>query len=465
MATRPKTTTVSPIQSESLATPSPPKASGSSLRRSSSFSGVTAEKQQEVSPKSDSETGKGRGRSSSFSGSKQEHSVQITVDGILWIHLKKAYKLRIAELTSEIQMTEKHSERSKDMIFLLTGTNSSKVTACQEGLQRLIDTVSVDFTIKSISLSDLGVADSTNDILHACCAEIHSRYKKISVEITEKTLHLLGPKVLCSEVFKLLCEVFSGAQHSAVQQDYSRPSTSDGSDGSRRAQINGANGQVSPRKDAVIREKVKVENYTQNAQESVPKTSINGSVTSRVDKTKRQQTAAVAGGRVCAECKSAGAAVKKTLCGVALCTNCLIMHSQCRVCESREEPKTWGIQGKMTYTTLSMSLPGHIRDPTIKITYSIPDGIQGENDPSPGKPFKGGTFEAFLPDCEQTRKLLPRLERAFKWGYTFTVTAGRVNWDIIPHKTSLQGGKSVSGYPDSSYLKRLSDILDAKMIY
>lgn len=69
-----------------------------------------------------------------------------------------------------------------------------------------------------------------------------------------------------------------------------------------------------------------------------------------------------------------------------------------------------------------------------------------EGQPSPGQPFKGGLFEAYLPDCGATSKLLPRLETAFRRGLTFTVTdrgnGAVVTWDRIPHKTSVNGGKS-----------------------
>lgn len=69
-----------------------------------------------------------------------------------------------------------------------------------------------------------------------------------------------------------------------------------------------------------------------------------------------------------------------------------------------------------------------------------------EGHPSPGKPFQGGTFDAYLPDSATTWRLLPRLEKAFKQGLTFTVVekeaAAKVTWSCIPHKTSLQGGKS-----------------------
>lgn len=124
-----------------------------------------------------------------------------------------------------------------------------------------------------------------------------------------------------------------------------------------------------------------------------------------------------------------------------------------------------------------------------------------ENHPSPGEAFQGGVFEAFLPDSERTRTLLPRLEEAFRQGLIFTVigvdTGARASWDGIPHKTTLHGGKSGwvspawtsnqavksevplvhvsemsrllfvshrNGYPDSTYLTRLSDVLTANGI-
>lgn len=69
-----------------------------------------------------------------------------------------------------------------------------------------------------------------------------------------------------------------------------------------------------------------------------------------------------------------------------------------------------------------------------------------ESHPSPGKPFRGGTFEAFFPNCDTVQQLLPRLHKAFKKGLTFTVkgkeTDAKVDWNCIPHKTSLCEGKA-----------------------
>ncbi|XP_058508674.1 uncharacterized protein si:busm1-163l24.3 [Solea solea] len=162
-------------------------------------------------------------------------------------------------------------------------------------------------------------------------------------------------------------------------------------------------------------------------------------------------------------CGDNGASVRRTKCGATMCTKCLAaVHVHCRVCHEKE-PMPQGIQGNMSHAKLHISLPGHSKDTVIKITYCIPDGVQGRDHPSPGNPFQGGVFEAFLPDCEKARKLLHRMEKAFRLGLTFKVAgkdaAARVTWDCIPHKTSLHGGKAGSGYPDSNYLTRLSQAL------
>ncbi|XP_055079592.1 uncharacterized protein si:busm1-163l24.3 isoform X1 [Periophthalmus magnuspinnatus] len=471
--TRPKTTNAnanaSPIQADSLDAQSQTK-TGSSLRRASSLSRVTQKKDQENSPKTDLETGKARGRSSSFTGT--ELNAEIRVHSTMWFHIKEAYKPRIEELTSGIQLRE-ISSAGDSVNVLLTGTSGAKVKACQDGLQKLVDSVSVDFIIVSLSLRELGIADPKDETLQVCCDEIRSRYKKISIVTTSDGLFLLGPQIMCSQVQNVLREIFAGAQ--VGLQDYSRPSTSAGSESFKNPpneNVGKVSGRDSPRKDPVTKEKVRrpagLEGESQNVQESIR--NANGSVTTRNDRTAREQTTAITGALTCLRCDKTGTTVKSTKCGWTLCSDCVrICHLQCKICEERteeprEEPKKelrpQGVQGRMSYAPLPMSIPGFLKDPVVKITYCIPDGIQGGGDPSPGEPFKGGTFEAYLPDCEQTRRLLPRLKEAFRRGHTFTVIRGRVNWDAIPHKTSLHGGKP-TGYPDSTYLSRLESILNA----
>ena len=81
-------------------------------------------------------------------------------------------------------------------------------------------------------------------------------------------------------------------------------------------------------------------------------------------------------GGICV-CGESGASVKRTDCGVTLCPKCLLrVHVHCRVCP-KAESLPQGIQGSVSYSELPVSLQGYNRDSTLKITYSIPDGIQG----------------------------------------------------------------------------------------
>ncbi|XP_059413813.1 uncharacterized protein LOC132148984 isoform X1 [Carassius carassius] len=201
-------------------------------------------------------------------------------------------------------------------------------------------------------------------------------------------------------------------------------------------------------------------------------------------------------------CGANNASVKRT-CGVIHCSDSVQLHKYCLVC-GKEEMNTQkkglgdpfqscsskntqheyqtrdqhsgqedskehkGIQGTMTCVEMTFSLPGYNKYTTAKITYCIPDGIQGDKDPCPGSPFDGGQFVAYLPLDPKGQSLLPCLEKAFNQGLTFTVSSSKkasgdakVTWGRIPHKTRVDGGKSGKGYPDSTYLTRLREALVA----
>ncbi|XP_041856832.1 uncharacterized protein si:busm1-163l24.3 isoform X2 [Melanotaenia boesemani] len=518
----------------------PPAGSGSTLKRANSFSGTPQQKAQIVGQKSQDDsskpTVKGKGRSSSFSSptgrdSKQEvYNAEIVVSPVMWKYIKEAYRTRVEDLTSDVQMNESLSEAGREQTLILNGADSSIVSSCQHGLQKLIDSVKVDFSVQELRLSELGITD-TDETLQACCSEVKSRFKKVTFHRLKNRLCLLGPKELCSQVVATLQEVFSGEFE---QHPFSRPSTSfsqinvhqssslpasshlkvlqgsqtskaDGTSGNQEWKttyrndfcemqaVNGSISHSSMRQDHVIKEKVKTvdtmkvdvqtsesfvnQSVSSNDSSSSP---VNGGETERpisttqTDSTEQKQSSpeesrSGQGDRMhMCVCGKNGTSLIRTKCGVSMCPKCLeTIHANCRVCRETEQTR-WGIQGEMKRSRLSISLPGHNKDCVIKITYCIPDGIQGEGHPSPGKPFQGGIFEAYLPDCEKAKKLLPRLEKAFRQGLTFTVTGketeARVTWDCIPHKTSLQGGKSQKGYPDSMYLTRLSEVLSANGI-
>ncbi|KAL4617739.1 hypothetical protein GN956_G20389 [Arapaima gigas] len=174
--------------------------------------------------------------------------------------------------------------------------------------------------------------------------------------------------------------------------------------------------------------------------------------TSGYGKTEKESKSAACG------CGVSGPSVSRTACGVTLCPQCLYrIHSSCRVCHHKDHLQ--GIKGSISFSEMSSSLPGHLKEMTLKITYRIPSGIQGTQDPSPGASFQGARFEAFLPSNERTLKLLPLLEKAFARGHTFVIKGGEVAWGSIPHKTSTDGGIPRKGYPDSRFLDRLEQSL------
>ncbi|KAF7646035.1 hypothetical protein LDENG_00194800 [Lucifuga dentata] len=128
-------------------------------------------------------------------------------------------------------------------------------------------------------------------------------------------------------------------------------------------------------------------------------------------------------------------------------------------------------RGTMNVTKNKSSLPGYDQYGTIIIEYYIPSGIQKEEHPNPGQPYKGATRTAYLPDSSEGRKVLDLLRKAFDQRLIFTVgyssTTGRgnmVTWNDIHHKTSTHGGPTCYGYPDPDYLKRVQQELKLKGI-
>nr|XP_046270602.1 uncharacterized protein si:busm1-163l24.3 isoform X2 [Scatophagus argus] len=494
----------------------PSAVSGSTLKRASSFSGTPRQKAHVTGQRSQDDTDKptvrARTRSSSFThqmGRDKQggYNAEITLSFVMWQHIKEAYSSRVDDLTSDVQMKASRPGGSSDLTLTLIGANSSKVSSCQQGLQKLIDSVGADFSVLDLHLSELGITNPSDETLQACCAEVRSRFKKITIQIFKTSLFLLGPKQLCSQVGALLREVFSGdLAQMPDQQNFSTTSTSNGNlslclqmnedqrttpqvmlesqtskaDGTGCSQekrtnnrsdfqetelVNGSVSQPLVRKDPVVKEKVKVVG-TVEIDGQKTETSVRDPRTANDESAKRvngvRSTETRTDEETVPHAKPRPVRFTQKEIGQKRRTEIGETTEESRVCHETEPTKR-GIQGIMSHAKLNISIPGCAKDSAIKITYRIPDGIQGEGHPSPGKPFQGGVFEAFLPDCEKTKKLLPRLEKAFRHGLTFTViekeTGGRVAWDCIPHKTSLCGGKSGNSYPDSTYLTRLSEVL------
>lgn len=165
----------------------------------------------------------------------------------------------------------------------------------------------------------------------------------------------------------------------------------------------------------------------------------------------------------------------KTLhkCSHKFCTHCIDEHFKVRpVCPlcfvaygviTGNQP-----EGSMHHTVSPIRLPGYEDSNTIVIHYSFIDGIQTAQHPNPGQVYEGTSRTAYLPNNTEGQKVLRLLQEAFRRKLTFTVGRSRttgcdnvVTWNDIHHKTGTTGGADNFGYPDSTYLNRVTEELAA----
>ncbi|XP_064189804.1 E3 ubiquitin/ISG15 ligase TRIM25-like [Anguilla rostrata] len=117
-------------------------------------------------------------------------------------------------------------------------------------------------------------------------------------------------------------------------------------------------------------------------------------------------------------------------------------HAFCEACLERST-KRLGPQCPVCLTALGVQPEGrmtwkHFFGYALLITYNIPDGIQMEAHPNPGKPFTGIQTSAWLPKSREGQEVLKLLQRAFDQKLVFTVAAtdggaDRVVYTDIPH--------------------------------
>ncbi|XP_016414814.1 putative E3 ubiquitin-protein ligase DTX3 isoform X2 [Sinocyclocheilus rhinocerous] len=182
---------------------------------------------------------------------------------------------------------------------------------------------------------------------------------------------------------------------------------------------------------------------------------------------------------VCSICM--GEMVEKTTldkCGHSFCRSCLEQAFQvkkaCPVCRLvygqliGNQPANGTM---MVERDPDLELPGHEGYGCICIIYSFPPGLQAQEHPNPGVRYPGTDRVAYLPDSPEGNRVLRMLRRAFEQRLIFTIgtsmTTGMHNvitWNDIHHKTSIWGGPRCFGYPDPTYLVRVTEELREKGI-
>ncbi|XP_064189767.1 E3 ubiquitin-protein ligase DTX1-like [Anguilla rostrata] len=97
------------------------------------------------------------------------------------------------------------------------------------------------------------------------------------------------------------------------------------------------------------------------------------------------------------------------------------------------------------------------------ITYIIPNGIQTEAHPNPGKPFTGINTQAWLPKSQQGQEVLKLLERAFDQKMVFTVAATDGAEDRVAF-TDIPRARNSSECRKPGFLQEVKAALRAKFI-
>lgn len=389
----------------------PPAVSGSTLKRANSFSGTPQRKPQVTQQRSQDDTHKSSGLTDHLSRDRQAgHAADLVLSSAMWQHIKEAHSTQVDDLTSDIQTRESvhgGGGGGGSVTLTLRGASSSKLKSCRLGLQRLIDSVKADFFVHKLPLSELGLADPTDETLLACCSNMRSCFSTVTIQITEDNVLLLGPKLQGSQAAASLLGVFSrDLTHSYRHQEFSNSSTS----------------KCNPAALTQSSEDQSAQLHSHNKNQPMPETSTGSSDGSSTDRERRTNRGSLAetenlngpfsqprlykdpvikekvkyGGTGDRNGQKTGAFVPKILNdgsanGAKSVTSLSAKESgdsgqKDRAQKGRKESESrssteaerlgWGIHGRMIYSKLNISIPGHLNDAAIKVTYYIPDGIQ-----------------------------------------------------------------------------------------
>ena len=118
----------------------------------------------------------------------------------------------------------------------------------------------------------------------------------------------------------------------------------------------------------------------------------------------------------------------------------------------------------MSWSISKRSLPGFPKSDTINFDYNFPCGTLPD-----GKSYSGTGRSAYLPATPEGIEVFKMIVCGFRRRLNFMVgtslTTGctdTVVWSGVHHKTSQHGGQF--GYPDKTYLSRVTEELGARNI-
>ena len=313
-------------------------------------------------------------------------SVDVEVPKTKWLYLKQFYPTEIEDLTSDLQMLEDNA-RGKETILNLRGADAENVGKTQQGLKELVSKMCEDFHTEELLKAHVGVSDSKT--VEYACSVVKDTFEKVLILQMTRSIFVLGPKLDCQDAMLALKElfligseggkptpsespVFKLRQETKQNEDFSKGMATE----TLAARTNKENavsaalclwcqGKVNPHcRMCCHSDSIDVQSSHNKHSE------VNQRKYKPVGRTVEKPA-------LLCVCGSTTESVTLMACGLNLCSNCKEkVHSKCRVCTKPEESVS-GIRGTMSFTEMSFSLAGHPRDMTRKITYTIPDGIQG----------------------------------------------------------------------------------------
>jgi hypothetical protein len=168
--------------------------------------------------------------------------------------------------------------------------------------------------------------------------------------------------------------------------------------------------------------------------------------------------------------------VVKLACGHYYHRECILAayaalgYMKCPNCR-RVYPEVVGAQppGQLTIWCTRGACAGFERKTqyTWKLRFEFPSGTQSDWGPTPGRPFKGGDFTAFLPVCPEFTPMLAGIVLAFKHRFIFKVSPGPestilldTSWIQLKTRMHCQDLRlQDESFPDPYYMYQLRDSL------